>query len=676
MFLNSRKLVQQSTSRVIPILRRHLPCLATTTSSLSRRFLSSTGASEAKLVDENNDLQFSTLYELTTNASLHFAENNLFGTFNDGKYEWMTYADYGKKVATCRSLLRDLGAEENSKIGIISNNRWEWATISAAAYSLNATIVPMYEAQSPKDWLYILNDSECRVLFCANDEIYDRVIEEVAPAVPTLQATLSLDGEGKNGFSNAMAEMERKEVGASIVIPTPDDLANLIYTSGTTGRPKGVELLHSNIASNVVSIRRMVPHSSMICTENDRSLAFLPWAHSYGMTGELWSLMAHGASLGVCRGVPFILEDLQLVKPTLLFSVPTLYKRIYDGVNGIIQTSSGMRKKLMLASLDLGQKKSQLEKKGGGLGLIDGIKYSMLDAIVLEKIRARFGGNLRTGYCGGAAVPREIVEFMDSIGIPVCEGYGLTETSPIITLNVPMSRKAGSVGRPLPGVEVVVMGENGEVLGRNQEGEICCYGPNVMRGYYGNKDATDEVMTIAPDGKSRLFHTGDLGKMAEDGFVYITGRLKEQYKLENGKYICPTPIEETISLSRFILQVVVCGANRPHNVALLVPDWNAIRQELNEDALTEEELVNDERVTILIRGEVERQTSMLKKFEVPQSWAFVAPFTAANDMLTPKMSIRRHKVIKAYEDVINHLYGDEPIVAGSADGSHPEENVA
>jgi len=247
---------------------------------------------------------------------------------------------------------------------------------------------------------------------------------------------------------------------------------------------------------------------------------------------------------------------------------------------------------------------------------------------------------------------------MDAVGIPVCEGYGLTETSPVIAMNVLNRRKVGSVGNVLEGVSVYILDEHGNPLGPGKEGEICCSGPNVMKGYYNNSKATEEVITLAPDGKSRLFHTGDLGKLGEDGFLSITGRLKEQYKLENGKYVCPTPIEEAIGMSRFVSQVVVCGANKPYNVALVVPDWGAIRQNfgLTELDSSEEELANDARIKGLINAEIKLNCYKVKKFEVPLAWAFVSPFTAANNTLTPKMSIRRHVVIKMYEEMITELY--------------------
>jgi len=635
------------------------------------------------IFDERNLLKFETLHELQVNASTAFATNELFGTYtekegSDPTFEWMTYKEYGEKVKECRSVLKDLGVEEFSKVGIISNNCWEWATIAAAAYSLNATLVPMYEAQLSTDWTYITNDSECSVLFCATQDIYDRTIAEVIPQTPSVKATVCL--KAKSGepyaFETLMkAAAERKE-GANVIAPSPDDLANLIYTSGTTGKPKGVELLHSNTVSNVSGVREMAEDVHDFIRQSDRSLAFLPWAHSYGQTCELWVGVTHGSSMGICRGVPSILEDLQLVKPTVLFAVPTLHKKIYDGVHNLMESSSPIRKALMKRALTLGRRNKEAKNGGEEMGFLERMQFNTLDKIVLSKIRARFGGRLRHGFVAGAACPSEVINFLDDIGIPICEGYGLTETSPIITINTPYDRNPGFVGKPIQGVKVVIMGEDGTPARRNEEGEICCYGPNVMKGYYNNPEATEEVVSLAPDGKSRLFHTGDLGRMTQDGWVKVTGRLKEQYKLENGKYVCPTPIEEAICMSRFITQIVLCGANRPYNVALIVPDFVAIRTELNiDEKLSDDQLINDTRVKDLIDTDIAEKCSKLKKYEVPQEWSFVAPFTAANNMLTPKMSIRRHIVIKAYEDVVSNLYGDN-VVADATDGASREEKVA
>eukprot|EP00587_Corethron_hystrix_P003263 CAMPEP_0113301238 /NCGR_PEP_ID=MMETSP0010_2-20120614/2549_1 /TAXON_ID=216773 ORGANISM="Corethron hystrix, Strain 308" /NCGR_SAMPLE_ID=MMETSP0010_2 /ASSEMBLY_ACC=CAM_ASM_000155 /LENGTH=663 /DNA_ID=CAMNT_0000154825 /DNA_START=196 /DNA_END=2187 /DNA_ORIENTATION=+ /assembly_acc=CAM_ASM_000155 len=628
----------------------------------------------AEHLDGRGLLQFDTLHELQSRAALTWPNNPLFGTHitnekGGEEYEWMTYREFDEHVDAAIGVLSDLGITEGSTVGIISNNRWEWVATTSAAHNLKAAVVPMYEAQLASDWTYILNDASCSVVLCANQEIFDRVQRDVVPNVPSLKAVLAYDAKDEGAEYAFQTRMqEAAAAGASsastLLSPSPDDLASLIYTSGTTGKPKGVELTHSNHVTNLAGVRCMVSDPTDFVRTTDRSLSFLPWAHSYGQTCELWMLMAHGSSLGVCRGVPSILEDLQLVKPTMLFSVPTLFKRIYDGVNNMMENTNPIRRGLMKTALGLGEAHRLAEAgEGPALGPIQNFKYNALDKIVLSKIRDRFGGNLRLGFVAGAACPTEIVTFLDDVGIQVCEGYGLTETSPIITICSPERRKYGSVGQPIGGVHVLIMGENGEVLPPGKEGEVCCYGPNVMVGYHGKPAETDEVISLAPDGISRLFHTGDMGKMTEDGFLSITGRLKEQYKLENGKYIVPTPIEEAIGMSRFVQQVILTGANRPYNVVLLVPDWAAVRSHLKiEESVDESDLVNDDRVKALIDEEIISNCKKMKKFEVPRKWAFIAPCTAANNMLTPKMSIRRHVVIKTYDDIVSQMYEEAPTV--------------
>jgi len=627
-----------------------------------------------KIFDERNFLKFETLHELQVNASIAFAENNLFGTYvkkegSDAAFEWINFRNYGELVNQCRAVLKNLGVQEFSKVGIISNNCTEWATIASATYSLNATFVPMYEAQLPVDWTYIINDAQCSVLFCATQDIYDRTVTEVLPQCPSVVAILCINAEAgePHSFQTHMDDAKDfKRKTDNLISPNREDLANLIYTSGTTGKPKGVELMHSNSVSNIVGVREMAGEDIHdFIRQSDRSLAFLPWAHSYGMTCELWVGMAHGMGLGVCRGVTSILEDLQLVKPTVLYAVPTFYKQIYDGVYNIIESASPIKKSLMKKALASGRKKN----RGDVLGFLEKMQYDVLDEIVLSKIRARFGGKLRHGFVAGAVCPDRVINFLDDVGIPIYEGYGLTETSPIITINSPNDRKSGTVGKSIKGVNVVIIGDHGGPLLPGVEGEICCYGPNVMRGYHNNPVATDEVMSLAPDGKSRLFHTGDLGMETVEGWVKVTGRLKEQYKLDNGKYVCPTPIEEAIGMSRFIVQIILYGANRPFNVALIVPDFAAIRSELVMDkSLSPDQMLSDARVQALIDNEIIEKTRKLKKFEIPQKWSIVAPFTASNNMLTPKMSIRRHMVVKAYGDIIAHMYGDH-------DNSVPHDNT-
>ena len=269
---------------------------------------------------------------------------------------------------------------------------------------------------------------------------------------------------------------------------------------------KGVELTHENVSTNIVAASRsLVTDPTELISENDTSLAFLPWAHSYGQTCELWMGISGGARIGICRGVPWILEDLQLVKPTILFAVPALYQKVYDGIRNVIQGGNHVRSAMLRHALSIGRANVQaMEGKRELVGPLEQLKFKVLDNLVLSKIRERFGGNLRCGCVAGAACPSEVLNFMDSIGIPICEGYGLTETSPIITINVPSQRSVGSVGRAIGDVTVHIVDQEGNPVPPGEEGEICCVGPNVMKGYHNNPEATDEVISLSPDGSSRM----------------------------------------------------------------------------------------------------------------------------------------------------------------------------
>mmetsp|Transcript_10532 Transcript_10532/g.15423 ORF Transcript_10532/g.15423 Transcript_10532/m.15423 type:complete len:777 (-) Transcript_10532:85-2415(-) len=692
-FFDNEKLTTTST-KTIPLLSRGRynatttpPCssFSTLPSSQDGGLKEQLSLRELGIVDDDHHLNFTTLHELQRNACIAYAPNNLFGSYSPTtrKYEWMTYADFARQVQSITHVLQhqfNMSNKSNSKLGIISNNRWEWAAASTAAYSLNIPVVPLYEQQHSKDWVYILNDAGVDGLMVSTMDVYDKVVGgEVMNNISILKGTGNVlcfdavveDEEGElvecslqraMQISNNELQVNKNDgimTSEAQHAPTPSDLANLIYTSGTTGTPKGVELSHSNQVSNIQSVAKL--YGSHI-DSTYRSLSFLPWAHSYGQTCELFCGMAFGVGMGInTRGVNHLLEDLELVKPEMLFSVPTLYKKIYDGVNNVMESQDGgIAGKLMKRALDLSREK-RLDD-GSTFGWKQQMQHTILDKLILSKIRSKFGGRLQHGFVAGAACPPAILNFMDDIGIPIYEGYGLTETSPIITLNEPSGRMVGSVGKPLDNINVVVVNpENGNVLEDGEEGEVCVYGPNVMRGYWGREEDTNKVMSLAPDGVSKMFHTGDLGMLTPgDNFLTITGRIKEQYKLENGKYICPTPIEEAIGLSRFINQVVVCGANRPYNVAVLVVNWDAIFEEMGLDGQTEEDLVNDEKVRRLLQSEVDLycQSARLKKFEIPLDWTIVAPFTLGNDMLTPKLSIRRHVVVKAYKDVILAMYGN------------------
>ena len=580
--------------------------------------------------------KFETLVDIYHDAIKTFPDSPLFGTKKAGAWQWMTYLEFGKQTDAFRAGLASLGLQRGDRVAIISNNRPEWAIAAYACFGLGVAFVPMYEAQLPKDWEFIIRDCEAKAVIVATDAICEKV-RGFLETIPSLKHVVSLDSATKSGDQvKTFAELVSVKDKVPAIKPSGKDIACFIYTSGTTGNPKGVILSHNNIASNVSAMHAVFPMSSM-----DRSLSFLPWAHSFGQTVELHGLFSMGASLAIAESVEKILDNLAETKPTLLFSVPRIFNKLYAAVQKQISTKPGFIQAAVKSALATRAK----QRAGGEISLGEGLVLALTDKVVFSKVRARFGGNLKYAFSGGAAISTEVAEFIDSLGITVYEGYGLTETSPIATANWPNNRKIGSVGKPIPGVKVTISDEH----------EIIVYGPNVMQGYHNRKEENDAVFT--PDGG---FRTGDMGRLDDEGFVFITGRIKEQYKLENGKYVVPTPLEEQIKLSPYVLNVMVYGDNRPYNVAIVAANVDAVKAWGAEHGVSEsdpDKLLASSKVRQLFKKELEEHGAKFKGFEEVKDFALVSEdFTVDNGMLTPSLKVKRRKVVERYQSLLDGLY--------------------
>ncbi len=596
--------------------------------------------------------QFETVLDIYTHSIPTHGPRPLFGVKKAGVWHWTTYAEFGKSVDRARKALSSLGIGRGDKVAIIANNRVEWAVCAYATYGRAAAYVPMYEQQPDKDWEYMVKDSETKVLFVATTAIYKKVSHFLG-SIPTLQRIVVLQpdftpngaGDKALGFEAFLALGDKVE-GDGILAPTKTDVAGFIYTSGTTGTPKGVILSHSNLASNVSAVEFLFP---MTC--DDRSLSFLPWAHSFGQTCELHALFSRGASMGLAESVEKIIDNLAEVQPTLLFSVPRIFNKLYAAVQKTVASKPPFIQRMVKGALR-STAKQRLNKP---LSMSERFFLALTDRLVFSKVRARFGGKLKYAFSGGAAISKEVAEFIDSLGVTVYEGYGLTETSPIATANCPGHRQIGSVGRAIPHVRVEIDqgGGNAEKNGY-KEGEIVIYGPNVMVGYHNRPEENAAVFT--PTGG---FRTGDMGYVDAEGYVYITGRIKEQYKLENGKYVVPTPLEEELKLSPYIANVMVYGDNKPFNVALIVANMDAMKSWAAAEnvAATGAALLTHEKVVALMKAEVERLSEKFKGFESVRDFALIdADFTTDNEMLTPSLKLKRRKVLEVHGNLIEALY--------------------
>jgi long-chain acyl-CoA synthetase len=585
-------------------------------------------------------MQFQTLPELMDQAAAVHRDNDCFGTKQaNGSWEWMTYGEVGLRVSEAKSGLGQLGVGRGSRVAIISNNRVEWAVIAFATFALGAVLVPMYEAQEADEWKFILEDSSAKVVVAANSQIAAK-IESFRSELPALSHVIALDKAKDDPNSYAALLAHGAKAPAPRAEVSPQDQAAQLYTSGTTGAPKGVQLSHANFCTNVLA-----SCSRFDFGPGDRSLAFLPWAHAFGQVAELYTFFNFGAALAINDEIPNIVANLAVVRPTILVAVPRIFNRIYDGVNKQMAAKPAVIRKLFRAGVAAATKRSRGEK----LDLAETLALRAADKLIFGKVRMRFGGRLRFVVSGSAALSTEVAEFIDALGIDVFEGYGLTETSPVVSVNYPGSRKIGSVGKALPGVEIRIDRAKTE---DGAHGEIVVSGPNVMMGYFERPE--DNAQVLMPDGS---FRTGDMGFLDADGFLYITGRIKEQYKLETGKYVVPSPLEEQLKLSPFVSNVLLYGANKPHNVALVVLDAATVDEWAKARGLSTQTLAENAELKKLVLSELEKYSKSFKSYERPKAVVLtLEEFTTENGMLTPKMSIKRRNVLAKYQARLDALY--------------------
>lgn len=589
---------------------------------------------------------------LEASVSRH-GSRTLFLTKSAGRWVETSYAQFAKLVDAVRAGLAELGIRPGDRVGIIATNRIEWAAVAYASYGLGAAVVPMYESQRESDWAFVLRDADVRVLFVSSRAIH-RKLAPLTTSLPALRAIYVFDSpeatSKRTTEPDATAELTFARLAQStanvpVQHPTADDVAALLYTSGTTGEPKGVVLTHGNMVFIITTVMSLVPVS-----EQHRTLSFLPWAHAFGHVLELHGVIALGASTALAESVDKIVDNLSEVRPTALFAVPRVFLRVYAGVNKLLAAKPRPIRWLAARGLVFGRRRAA----GQSLSRLERLIWRLADRIVFRRVRARVGGRLDFAISGAAALPREVGEMIDGLGIQVYEGYGLTETSPIVSANVPGQRKLGSVGRPLPGVRVVI---DTTATGDGQHGEIVVYGPNVMRGYHNRPRETRAVMT--EEGGLR---TGDVGYIDGDGYLYITGRIKEQYKLANGKYVSPGPLEERLKLSPFITDVMIHGDGQVHNVALVVPDLEAVGRWVSSSGAAagvgpHDALLSDPRVTAKIAAEIEALSQEFRGYERIAAFALLPkPFTQEDGLLTPTLKLRRRDIVARWRHEIDRLY--------------------
>jgi long-chain acyl-CoA synthetase len=591
------------------------------------------------------------MYSPTTILSLveQGLPKNVTGTVSATKRdgEWVETArpEFERQVEAFAHALRELGVRRGDRVALHSENSTEWLVADLAILSIGAVNVPIYTTQPADQIQYILQDSEAVAYIVSSQKLFAPVAE-IPGRVPTLKTVIGIRGSfapGMVSWQDALARGEAaraKDPGffaAERAQAKPDDLATLIYTSGTTGTPKGVMLTHWNLASNVLSSLERMPWD----IEGERGqkiLSYLPLSHVFERM--LSYLYLHiGYPVWFIENVEEMLKDLAYVKPVHFSSVPRLLEKVVNGIHAKPAQLHGLQKKILTWGIGLADR-FDVEKP---LPLGDRVQYAIADAVVFKKLRALFGGNLKAITSGGAALPKEVMNFINAIGIFCGQGYGLSETSPVIAVYTKGHLRAGSVGEPITGVELKIA----------EDGEILVRGPNVMKGYYNNPVATAEVMT--EDG---WFKTGDVGHLDAQGVLFITDRKKEMMKLSTGKYIAPQPIEQRLGASRYIEQAVVIGNNHQFCTALVVLDTAAVTAHFTEAGKpVPADLAADDEVRALIQREVDQVNAGLPHWEQVKKFALVKrPWSIETGELTPTLKIKRRVVHERHAAEIQTLY--------------------
>ena len=566
-------------------------------------------------------------------------------------WESISSADMLRHVAMLAKALRGLGVKAGDRVALFAPNCPEWHTADFAILGLGAINVPIYFNESPERMAFILNDSGARIVI-TKGESQARKLAESRAKVPCVEHVISaapppdlggdvLRYEALITAMAAEADPEVAEYRRCAAEVTADQLATIIYTSGTTGAPKGVMLSHANLSSNAID-----GMSGYEFQKAEIALEFLPLAHVYER------LIGYGC---LFRGVPIAyverMEDVPLalleVHPTFAAAVPRFFEKIYANIQDRGHRVAPWRQKVFDWALGVAQKAAPWQAYERSVSASTKVMWRIADALVFRKIREGMGGQGQKFASGGGPLAPELAEFFWSIGVEVYQGYGLTETSPIVTGNVPGKNKVGTVGRPIPNVQVKIA----------EDGEILVKGPCVMQGYYKRPEETREVIT--PDG---WLCTGDIGKIDEDGYLSITDRKKELIKTAAGKFIAPAMIENLLKTSPFISNAIVVGDKRKFVATLIVPNFATVEAEAlktGREYASHAQMVADAWVRDLIEGELQRLTSSLAQYEKPKRFALLAQdFAFASGEITYTLKLKRRVIKQTYADVIARLYAD------------------
>lgn len=568
--------------------------------------------------------------------------NTAYGWKESGEWRTLSYVGLWTRIKDFAAGLSGLGVGEGDRVALMSTNRIEWPVTDLAAQSLGAATVPIYPTLEGSQIAHILRTSGAKVVVAEERRLLDRILA-VREDAPELEHLVLIEGDVSGTDAKRFEDvaesgkekpLEEWDEGWKKI--SRDDLATIIYTSGTTGLPKGAMLTHGNILSNVEGIYKALPVEA-----DDTFLSFLPLSHVFERTSGQYYALSTGAATYYAESIDTVPENLREVKPTVMSSVPRLYEKMHARVTAMVGEGPESRQKLFNSAIEAGKQRYEYEVSGEKVPLMLRIKMALYDRIVFKKLREAVGGRARFFVSGGAKLDGEVGKFFHAAGIKVMEGYGLTETSPVIACNRLESVKFGTVGKPLDNLEVRI----------GDEGEVQVKGPSVFKGYLDNPEANAEAFT--EDG---FFRTGDVGNLDEEGYLSITDRLKNLLVLSTGKNVAPQPVEAALATAPHITQAVVLGDGEKYVSALIVPDYEAVRKTLGvEDP--DEELSRDERTKELIKRDVEEATRNFADYERPKKFELLSrELSQEEGELTPTLKVKNNVVKERYDEEIRGLY--------------------
>jgi long-chain acyl-CoA synthetase len=564
--------------------------------------------------------------------------------YKDDSGVWVSksYTEVGEIVRKLGLGFIDLGIETGDKVAILANTRPEWTYFDFAALSAGATVVPIYQTNSPEECQYVLENSDAKAIVVEDEEQLDKV-RKVREQCPALEHVIRMTGASADAIS--MSELSERGAAHDVVewadryrAVTPEDICTFIYTSGTTGPPKGCVISHGNYRAMLDMV-----HEVSVIESDDVTYLFLPLAHSFALLIQLGSFDL-GTEIAYWERDPLkIVPNLTEVRPTYFPSVPRIFEKVYAAATGAAEKEGGLKKRVFDWAIRVGSKVRELERRGASPGPLLAAQHRIADKQVLSKIRNLFGGRLRLAVSGAAPINPEILRFFDAAGVLVLEGWGMTETSTAATIATPEDFKVGTVGKPFPGCEVKIA----------DDGEILVKGANVFQGYYKNPEATAETI------RDGWLHTGDIGEIDADGFLKITGRKKDIIITAGGKNITPANIEAEIKQHPIVSQCVVIGDRRPYLVALLTLDPEEAEGFAKEANLAAdaEALAENEQIRASIQAHLDQVNAKLARVEQVKKFRILPQdLSQAGGELTPTLKVKRNVVTDKYADEIEALY--------------------